>query len=144
VLFLLSLLFVLGGIWMIRDGATAGYFCAGFFALGLLVFPLRFHPKAAYLRLAPEGFTFCALFRTATVPWTQICEFRPTCVGGLNTVGWNYTPDYQPARRVRRIVNFLCGCEATLPDTYGMKPQDLAALMESLRQQYASVAQTIF
>lgn len=58
VLFLVSLLFVVGGIWMVNDGRMMGYVCGGFFALGLPVFALQFHPKAAFLRLEPDGFTF--------------------------------------------------------------------------------------
>jgi len=138
-LFLVSLLFVLGGIWMVRDGESAGYFCAGFFALCLLVFAFHFHPKAAYLHLAPDGFTFCALFRAHTVPWTHVREFGVTNIGN-RTIGWNYTPQHQPTRRARLIAKFCCGYEAVLPDTYGMKPHDLPTLRQYLRQQYTETS----
>src|SRR3989442_12746304 len=84
VLFLVCLLFVLGGIWMVRDGKPMGYFCGGFFALGLPVFALQFHPKAAYLHLAADGFTFCSLFRAHTVRWgPRVCRYlcRPESDG---------------------------------------------------------------
>ena len=139
-LFLVSLLFVLGGIWMVRDGESAGYFCAGFFALCLLIFVLQFHPKAAYLHLAPDGFTFCSLFRAHTVPWTHVCEFGPLSLGGNPGVGWNYTPPHRPSRRARLIAKFCCGYEAALPDTYGMKAHDLAILLEYLRRKYTETS----
>ena len=48
---LVSLLFVVGGIWLVDDGQMMGYACGGFFALGLPVFAFQFHPEAAFLRL---------------------------------------------------------------------------------------------
>ena len=43
-------------------------------------------------------------------------------------------PDYPATGRARAISKSLSGYEAALPDTYGMKPQELVELMESLRQ----------
>jgi hypothetical protein len=135
-LFLVSLLFVVGGIWMVRDGQMMGYLCGGFFALGLPVFALQFHPKAAYLRLEPDSFTFCSLFRAHTVRWAIIREFAVICVGPNRMVAWNFTPDYPASGSARAISKSLSGYEAALPDTYGMKPQELVELMEGLRQSY--------
>ncbi len=136
VLFLVCLLFVLCGIWMIRDGKPMGYFCGGFFALGLPVFALQFHPKAAYLHLAADGFTFCSLFRAHTVRWEHVREFAVIYVGPNRMVAWNFAPDYPATGRARAISKSLSGYEAALPDAYGMKPQELVELMESLRQRY--------
>ena len=94
VLFLVCLLFVVCGIWMIREGKPMGYFCGGFFALGLPVFALQFHPKAAYLHLAADGFTFCSLFRAHTVRWEHGREFAVIQVGPNRMVAWNFTSDY--------------------------------------------------
>jgi hypothetical protein len=102
----------------------------------LPVFALQFHPKAAYLHLAADGFTICSLFRAHTVRWAQVREFAVIRVGPNRMVGWNYTPDYPGSGRARAVSKLLAGCEAALPDTYGMKPQELAKLMESLRQRY--------
>jgi hypothetical protein len=135
--FLMCLLFVLGGIWMVRDGDPMGYFCAGVFAVGLPVCLLQLHPKAGYLHLAPDGFTYCGLFRAHTVRWGHVCEFAVMRVSSIWMVGWNFTPDYRPPGRARAISKSLYGCEGALPDTYGMKPQELADLMETLRQRYA-------
>jgi hypothetical protein len=133
---LACLIFVVIGIAMVRTGEPAGYFCGGFFALCLPVFAIQFHPGAAYLRLAPEGFTFCSLFRSHTVRWTDVCEFGAVTIGGNRMVAWNFAPEYTPPGRVRRISKSLYGYEAALPDTYGLKAQELAELMEGLRQRY--------
>jgi hypothetical protein len=133
-LFLVSLLFVVGGIWMVRDGQMMGYLCGGFFALGLPIFALQFHPKAAYLRLEPDGFTFCSLFRAHTVRWAVVREFAVIGIGPNRMVAWNFTSDYPATGSGRAISKSLSGYEAALPDTYGMKPQELVELMERLRQ----------
>ena len=114
-----------------------GYFCAGVFALGLPVFALQFHPKAAYLHLAPEGLTFCSLFRAHTVPWAQIQEFGAIHIGPNPMVAWNFKPEARDTGTVRAVSRSLYGFESALPDTYGMKAQELADLLEGLRQRYA-------
>ncbi len=135
-LFLTSLLFVVGGVWMVRDGQMMGYLCGGFFALGLPIFALQFHPKAAFLRLEPDGFTFCSLFRAHTIRWATVREFAVIHVGPNRMIAWNFMPDYPVTGSARAISKSLSGYEAALPDTYGMKPQELVELMESLRQRY--------
>jgi hypothetical protein len=135
-LFLVCLLFVIGGVWMVLDGKPMGYFCGGFFALGLPAFALQFHPRAAYLHLAPDGFTFCSLFRAHTVRWAHVREFAVIYIGLNRMVAWNFTPDYPATGRARAVSKSLSGYEAALPDTYGMRPQDLVELMEGLRQRY--------
>lgn len=140
--FLVCALFVACGIWMIRQGNVIGYFCAGAFAIGLPVFALQFHPRAAYLHLAPEGFTYCSLFRAYTVRWEHVREFAVITVGRIRMVAWDFTPDLPMTGRVSAISKSMSGYEAALPDTYGMKPQELLELMESLRLRYASKQNT--
>ena len=100
------------------------------------VFALQFHPKAAYLHLAPDAFTFCSLFRAHAVRWEHVREFAVIYVGPNRMVAWNFRPDYPATGRARAISKSLSGYEAALPDTYGMKPQELVELMESIRQRY--------
>jgi hypothetical protein len=135
-LFMVCLLFVIIGMLMVRHGKPTGYFVGAVFALGLPVFALQFHPKAAYLYLAPEGFTFCSLFRAHTVRWADVREFAIISIGPNRMVAWNFTPGYSATGRAGAISKSLSGYEAGLPDTYGMKPQELVELLESLRQRY--------
>lgn len=135
-LFLLCSVFVLGGIWMVREGESSGYFVAGFFAIGLPVAAIQLLPGAAYLRLTQDGFTFCSLFRAQTIRWTQVSEFAVVRVH-IWMVAWNFTTDYPPGGRARSLSRLICGCEAALPDTYGMRPRELLVLMESLRQKFS-------
>ncbi|MBK9193597.1 MAG: hypothetical protein IPO17_01140 [Flavobacteriales bacterium] len=141
-LFLVCSLFVACGIWMVSEGNTIGYFCAGFFALGLPIFALQFHPKSAYLHLAEEGFTYCSLFRAYTVRWEHVREFAVITVGRNRMVAWDFTPNHPMTGRISAISKSIAGHEAALPDTYGMKPQELVELMESLRQRYVQKQDT--
>lgn len=135
-LFFVCALFVGGGIWMVRMGNSFGYFCAGFFALGLPVFALHFHPKAAYLCLTADSFTYCSLFRAFTVRWEHVRDFAVITVGAQRMVAWNLTPHHPMPRRVSALSKSMSGYEAALPDTYGMKPEELLELMEGLRLAY--------
>ncbi|MES2708051.1 MAG: hypothetical protein V4726_15775 [Verrucomicrobiota bacterium] len=131
---LLSLAIVITGILMVRDGRPIGYYCAGLFALGLLFSAIQLHPRGTFLRLDEKGFTFCALFRSHTVPWAVVQEFGMPHVGVNRRVAWNYTSGYPDHKKSRSAVKSLSGFEAALPDTYGMKARDLAILLESWRQ----------
>ena len=138
---LLSLGFVAIGVLMVRDGKLAGYFVGGVFALGVLVFAINLHPRASYLRLTEEGFTYCSLFRAHGVRWDAVAEFAvivlPTAtVSKPRLVAWNFVPGYPRTGRARAISQALCGYEAALPDTYGLKHDELAGLMNTLLQRY--------
>ena len=135
-LFLLCSVFVLGGIWMVREGESSGYFVAGFFAIGLPVAVIQLLPGAAYLHLTADGFTFCSLFRAQTFRWADVTEFAIIRVH-IWMIAWNFTTDYRSSPRARGLSKTVCGYEAALPDTYGMKPLELLALMESLRQRFS-------
>jgi hypothetical protein len=48
-------------------------------------------------------------------------------------VAWNFTPDLPATSLVGGVAKSVFGYEAALPDTYGLKPRELAELLESLR-----------
>jgi len=124
---------------MARLGERMGYFCAAFFGICLLVFLVQLLPRAAYLHLEPGGFTFCSLFRKHSVPWTDVTEFAVARIGFNRLVGWDYRPGCCRYTRTASISKAISGCEAALPDNYGMKPQALAELLNRLHEQYGTV-----
>jgi hypothetical protein len=133
-LFLLCAVFTAGGIWMVLDGEKMGWFCGGFFALGLPVFLLQLHPRCSFLIVTDEGLEISALFRKSTIRWEDIAEFgvyRLTHHGlPVNAqVGFNYAADYQKSPRARAVAKALTGFEGALPDTYGCRAEELAQLL---------------
>ncbi len=131
-----SVAFVAIGVLMVRDHEPLGYLVGGSFALGVPIFALQFHPRAAYLQLTGQGFTFCSLFRAHTVEWKTVAEFGVIGIGAHRMVGWNFVPGHPRTGHARAISRALSSYEAALPDTYGLRPVELADLMNTLRQRW--------
>jgi hypothetical protein len=51
-------------------------------------------------------------------------------------VGWDFRSDYEKFKRSRAAARAIGSFEGALPDSYGMKPAELAALLEQLRAMY--------
>ena len=132
-LLLISAGFTATGALMIGDGQPAGWLVAGSFGLGLVVALVSLLPRAAYLRLTPGGFMICSLFRPAFIDWTDVATFGVASVGLNRMVGFNYAPGYRRAAAIRGFSRTIAGFEGALPNTYGMTPARLAALMTAYR-----------
>ena len=127
-----SLLFVAAGFWMLSDSPVTSYLSIVFFGLCTLVFGISLLPNSSYLRLAREGFTVCSMFRSRFIDWRHVGEFGVTRIGLKNMVGWN--PSHSPSN-LGKANKAMCGYASALPDTYGMKAEDLADLLNRLRDE---------
>jgi hypothetical protein len=118
---LLSLAFLAIGIRMIRDGAAGGWFVAIGFGMtaAALVFLLR--SQGSYLQLAPDRFTVRSLVSLRSYRWQDIERFAVMPFGLSKLVGFTVAP----------------GHRETIPDTYGMPPQELADLMNEWRDRHS-------
>lgn len=129
-LLVLSLTLAAGGCLMISNGKAAGWLVLGVFVLAASVFALQLLPGASYLELMPEGFTVCTLYRKKSFAWHEVDTFFVTVIGLNRMVGWNFTASSMNAgTKVGAVSKSISGCEAALPETYGMKPAALAALL---------------
>ena len=133
-LFFLCGTFVAIGIWMGVTGEWIGYLIAGFFGLGVVIFIVQLIPGSTYLRLDPESFTFCSLYRRTTLPWSAIDGFhvvvmRQTGLKVHELVGFNFVSSYDRSQFGRQISNAVAECEGGLPNTYGKSAEELAHLM---------------
>jgi hypothetical protein len=128
--------FVAIGIWLIPTQPVVGYGNIGLFGLGAAVFLLQLHPKCSYLILRADGFTFCSLFRKHSVRWQDTKAFLPVHIGMSKLVGWSYSNAFQSHARVRALNQAFAGIDAALPDSYGMRSEDLANLLNHLRSQF--------
>jgi hypothetical protein len=137
-LLLVCLLFTGGGGWMIGKGEIAGWLCAVFFGLGCVVFSVNLWPGASYLRLGPEGFVVCSLFRRwPLVRWDAVSEFRVVRVRTKMVV---YDQEGYKSSRLARVNRALVGAGCGLPDTYGRKPEALAELLNEWRARALSAS----
>lgn len=134
-----SLVLAGGGTLAIPKEPVTGYLCIAFFGLCAIVTGINVLPGSSYLELTREGFVIRHLFRTSFIPWRQVREFAVYRVELLERVGWNnlLAPGEQ-ASMGRRVSTALTGVDGGLPDTYGMKAQDLADLLNSVRVQAAA------
>lgn len=126
---LCSLAFVLIGIWMVRSGEIMGWMGIVFFGLCLSVSLICMLPKASYLLLTPDGFTMCSLFRSHTIRWEDVTGFGVGKVFTNKMVMFNFVDSYQRSPRLRSFNTELVGFEAAIPDSYGLKHEDLADLL---------------
>lgn len=132
-------LFVAGGWWMILDGSWWGWFAAVFFGLGVIVSAAALVPGSAYLRLTPDGFTVCSLFRSCTCRWNDVERFQVARRGWNRTVAFNFVADFDGHSTGREIAARLAGHEGALPDTYGMSCGDLAALLNRYKERASAL-----
>tara|TARA_Y100000294_G_scaffold140028_1_gene133668 strand:+ start:45 stop:509 length:465 start_codon:yes stop_codon:yes gene_type:complete len=128
-LLLVCLAFTSIGTFMILDEETMGWFVSIFSGLGVVVFIIQLLPNASYLMLTSEGFEVKSLFRGNFTKWEDVTGFAAGRISSNKTVVFNYRKTHQKYKVGKQIARGLAGVEGALPDTYGMKAKDLAALM---------------
>lgn len=141
-LLVLSLTLAAGGCLMIANGRPAGWFVLGVFILAASIFGLQLLPGASYLELTHEGFTVSTLYRKKSFAWHEVDSFVVVMIGLNRMVGWNFTTNSTNAgTKMGTVSKSLSGCEAALPETYGMKPAALAALLNDQKAAALATAQ---
>jgi hypothetical protein len=129
-------------LWSIRDEAgraTVWVAIILFGGFGILAGLLQLLPGASYLRLDPAGFTHCAAFFAVRVEWSDVAEFgvvKKDAAHAYSTVGFNFVPAYTKNAAGRELVRSVNGWEGAIPAKYGMRPEELAALMNEWRQRF--------
>jgi hypothetical protein len=138
-LLLAFVVFTTAGIAMIAAGEAWGWPVAVFFGLGIPISILVLTGRSNGLRLTPDGFAIQSL-RTSTIAWDDVEAFGTFKTAGGTMVGFTFAPSYDRATIGRALARELTESpyEGGLPDTYGMKAEELAALMEEWRSRYAT------
>ena len=131
-------IFVWGGLWLRPEQPFLAYACIIFFGLCGLVALVGLFPNSSYLTLTERGFEFASLYRKHFVSWSDVESFLPIKIQSRRMVGWNYSPGFSKSQRIRRVNTARAGAEAALPDTYGMSAEQLADLMNQLRNRQAN------
>jgi hypothetical protein len=134
-----SLAFVAIGVWMVvrqPQDAFWGYSSIVFFGACAVVALISMLPSASYLLVTREGFTMCSMFRQHAFRWSDIDSFAACRIATNASVGWNFSSSYTRSKTMRAMNVRLANVEAAFPDTYGMKPEKLAQLLNQLRLKY--------
>jgi hypothetical protein len=123
-------------VWMIVSGRTdlTAWLSGVFFGACTLVFLTRLLPNSLSLVLRPEAFTVRSLFRESTVHWRDVEEFGVYRIHGQAYVGWNGTHVPAQPGPLRRLNRAIAGYESGLPDTFGVRAEDLVVLMDTWRE----------
>ena len=127
-----SLVFTAIGAAMIRGGQGIGWAVAGFFGLCALAAVIVLLPGSSYLKIRRDGFVFGSMFRRHHLPWTAVGPFGISQVGPQSMVVFDIL-DSARLPRAARLGMAVAGANAGLPDTYGMKAGELAAILNAAR-----------
>ncbi len=128
---LLSLAFAVIGIRMLRDGMAGGWFAVIGFGMSSAALALMLLSRNGDLHLDPDRFTIRSVFGIRSYRWRDIERFAVTPFGIFKTVAFTVIPR-------RPSATDGSGGTETLPDTYGMPPEDLADLMNEWRDRHAA------
>lgn len=97
-------------------------------------------PGAMSLKLTSQGFTVRNWFREESFRWSDVKEFRLITYRYLGfipvrrSVGFRFSETYK-RNVLRRIAGAIVSFDRILPDNFGMKAQQLVALLESARHE---------
>ena len=121
---LISCVFMLIGVWMIRDGNGFGWFALGLWGLGLVALLVSSLPGANWLRLEPRGFQVRQSFRDSSVAWSDVRQFFLTSDG--LTVVYEFVPDPNDSDEDGNFGHFS--------ETYGLGAPELLELLNRYKQ----------
>ena len=134
----ISSLFTLGGWLMVGSGDTRGWFVFIGFGLGLLVSLVMSLPGAMGMVVMKEGFAIRSMYRTRFYTWDEVSEFGVFKIytghgPAKKMVGFSGPTSHRRMAMVSAIVSG--GYTHTLPETYGISAEELAARLNAYRAQ---------
>lgn len=128
-LFIVCLIFVIGGVFMLKDVPLKGWFVIFFFGLGVIISLIQFHPNSSYLKLNDEGFEVKSLFRTSFTKWSDVKDFRKGSLHGNKMIFFDYADEHNKWKEGKKIAKFISGKEGAIQSTYTISTEDLIELM---------------
>jgi hypothetical protein len=134
ILLLISIVFTLLGAWMIFNGDDMGYWAIGLFGvIGIPVFLMQIFTNKNYLELDSEKFTYSTFITKKTFYWKDVEAFDLWKIHNNKFVRWLPNANYQ-GEPVKPVVKSIVSKALMLPDTYGMKAEDLVEMMNEIRR----------
>ena len=129
--------FVAIGVAMVESGDWRGWLPLVFFGLGVVAFGLQFLPNCSYLRIGPDGFTICALFRRHSYAWSEVGAFEVRSAGLDRMVVFTLATRSH-ASGLTRLNARLTGADAAIATSgaWSVSMEHLAELMNQYRERY--------
>jgi hypothetical protein len=111
------------------------------FGLGVAAFTLQLLPNSTYLRLGPDGFTVCTLFRAHSCRWSDVEPFEVRQVATKQMVVFSFSKQYRGSRRLSGLNVRLVGAEAAVAaaGSWSVSMDELAAVLNRFRERYRAV-----
>jgi len=140
-LLLVGAAFVATGVWMVRTGQWLGWVGIIFFGLGVAVSGLQLLPNSTYLRMGPDGFTVCTLFRSHSCRWSDVKAFQVRRVGRTEMVVFSFSKQPPGSPGLRRLNVRLAGAEAAVAasGSWDVSMDQLADMLNRYRERYGAV-----
>ena len=130
---LVSIGFVVIGIFIIDREPNIAWGSILFFGLCAIVFIINLTPGSSYLKLTEEGLEIKSLYRSHFIPWESVKVFKVSEMRiqyhTKKMVMFDYSNLYTKQKVGRKLARIVSGSEGTIPDTYGMSPENLAQFL---------------
>ena len=139
IMLLAGVAFTGGGAAMIQSHEAGGWLVALFFGLGTLVSLIALLPGGSYLKVDRDGFEISNLYRRSRVLWKSATGFEVKPIPSSSKTMVAFDNAEAKGRTIAALNTSLVGHNFALPDTYGFKAADLAALMTQWRERALSV-----
>ena len=134
-LILLAIGFVVIGVYMIRDGRLMGWLVALFFGAAVPILTIQITQGSGYLKIDKSGIHIGTIrSKDTTYYWEDLSEFGVVSINGNKMVSLSYADSYKKEKLGRSVASGLAGVEGALPDTYGLKAEELAILLTDYKQ----------
>jgi hypothetical protein len=134
VLLAAGIAFTAAGIGMIHEHVSMGWPIVLLFGAGILISLVVLLPGASGLKLDRNGFEITNLYRRSRVPWKAAMGFEAKVIPPSSREMIVFDNAEAKGGTLAALNKGLVGHNSGLPDTYGFKAADLAALMAQWRE----------
>ena len=131
-LIFISTAFIILGISLLENNPFIGILNIVFFGICLLIFVINLIPNSSYMKIGVQGIEMKNLFKSAFIPWDAVSSFRTKRFFVNKMVVYDISEKLlENTGKTTRTGAF--------PDTYGMSPEKLAALLNEYKAKFTSV-----